>query len=536
MRSLATLFLCFVSACTLAPPPPPADDPTATASAAIIEAGPGTCYLDADGDGFGDLTVVHDDCDDPGYSWNNTDCNDLSATRWRMLRCFVDADHDGYGAGGALNICVGASCESSGYSSNDDDCDDSNPSAHSTRLCHVDADGDHYGDETQTATTCAARCNVVPNRAENAGDCNDDDAAIHPHRYESPNGVDDDCDGVADLARANYGMSGNSNTSSSFEVRLSLYNADERAAASAGELWGRVYYRKLESRSSGSWSTMPDAPAAVSFFVATFTVTGLEALKVYEVRVDLFRKPAGGALTRIRPLRNCNGNASGGCSNSDVYYTITLPTSGTVKTARANIVLNALYEYGWFRTHSLGNWDDSLKQRYQLENDDTAYCSEFYANAAQPFLVSMNPCDHDGTNATGHCDPGDTSGDEDSVGDLKTWFGSSWEPFENDPDFTQRLPGDWLGVREDGDYPWGRHSQMFLAYDPGNGRYWFVEGNGGYSNGFGELEHTVNVGSDSRCQDADDGHYCPASASSYCTSGCFMIRGVGRVNDASKVD
>ncbi|MBL8950513.1 MAG: putative metal-binding motif-containing protein [Myxococcaceae bacterium] len=536
MRSLTTVFLLsFVSACNVAPDSPPPDDPTASIASAIIEPGPGTCFLDSDRDGFGKLTAVHDDCDDPGYSYSNSDCNDVVATKWRIMRCYADEDHDGYGTGPALDVCAGNTCASAGYASNDDDCDDTRSSVLTTHTCFVDADGDHYGATATAQVACAIRCNDAPNRAENAGDCNDNDAAIHPHRYESPNGIDDDCDGAADLARANYGISGNTNTSTGFDVRLSLYNADERAAASAGELWGRVYYRKLEAHSE-PWLTMPDAPAEMSSFVAVFHITGLEPLKAYEVRVDLYKKPAGGELERIRPLRDCNAKAPKDCANSDTYYTVTLPTSGTVKTARANIVLNALYEYGWFRTHSLGNWDDSLKDRYQLVANDTAYCTEFYANAAQPFLIGMNPCREDDTTATSHCDPADTGPSEDSVNDMKTWFDGSAEDFELDPDFTQRLPGDWLGVREDATSACGRHTQLFLAYDPGEESYWFVEGNGSYSNPFGRIEHTVNVDHDSRCQNQDDGVYCPPSARAYCDSGCFMIRTVGRVNDASKVD
>lgn len=519
------------AACGAVVPSTPA---TGSHASAVIEVGPGTCFLDADGDGHGRLTVVHADCGDPGYSYDNTDCNDSAASRWRTMRCRTDADHDGAGSGSTFEACTGTTCESGGFSSNDDDCNDSDENLQRTRPCYVDDDADHYGAGT-AVQVCASLCSDVANRSDSAGDCNDADWAIHPYREELANGIDDDCDAEPDLARPIYGVSGIGNTSSSFDVRLALASAEERDAAADGELWGRVSYRKLEGH-SGTWSTMPDALASVGpLSVATFPVTGLEALKAYEVRVDLFRG-SNGTLSRIRPLRGCLGNSQSvhPCSNSDVYYTVTLPTWGRAKTARARIVLNALYEYAWFRTHALGNWDDSLKLRYQLAQRSTAYCSEFYANAAQPFLVNMNPCNDQGTAATSHCDPGDSSNAEDSVGDLKSWFGGSWEAFENDPDFTSRQPGDWLGVRQDEDQPWGRHSQMFLAYDAQVHRFWFVEGNGGSSNGSGELGHTVNVGSDSRCQ--TDGNYCPASAGAYCPSGCFMIRGVGTVNDTAKVD
>jgi len=84
----------------------------------------GTCYFDADGDGYGGGTQYYGAiCNTSGYVINNTDCSTADATRWRNK--YVDGDVDGYGAGSA--VCVG---NHTGYVDNNTDCYDSNASAY----------------------------------------------------------------------------------------------------------------------------------------------------------------------------------------------------------------------------------------------------------------------------------------------------------------------------------------------------------------------------------------------------------------------
>jgi len=56
-----------------------------------------------------------------------------------------------------------------------------------------DEDGDGWGDETQTTTACDAS-----GYTDQAGDCHDQDAAIHPDAPEVCNTLDDDCDLAVD--------------------------------------------------------------------------------------------------------------------------------------------------------------------------------------------------------------------------------------------------------------------------------------------------------------------------------------------------
>ena len=78
----------------------------------------------------------------------------------------------------------------------DNDCDGDvdEPDADDARTFHADADGDGFGDAAATARACAAPSGFV----EDATDCDDAAAAVHPDAIEVCNGVDDDCDDIVD--------------------------------------------------------------------------------------------------------------------------------------------------------------------------------------------------------------------------------------------------------------------------------------------------------------------------------------------------
>ncbi len=64
----------------------------------------------------------------------------------------------------------------------------------------VDADRDSYGGSALTAQACEPRAGL----SDNALDCDDFDADVHPGAAETCNGIDDDCDGVRREARDWY--------------------------------------------------------------------------------------------------------------------------------------------------------------------------------------------------------------------------------------------------------------------------------------------------------------------------------------------
>ncbi|HHS97401.1 MAG TPA: hypothetical protein ENK08_05805, partial [Chloroflexi bacterium] len=83
----------------------------------------------------------------------------------------------------------------------DDDGADSGPDAVTVvvldcprSVFYADGDGDGYGTGLDTVQGCAP----PPGYVAEAGDCDDASAAVHPGATELCNGVDDDCDGLAD--------------------------------------------------------------------------------------------------------------------------------------------------------------------------------------------------------------------------------------------------------------------------------------------------------------------------------------------------
>lgn len=131
-----------------------------------------TWYFDGDGDGFGDDEAFATACDplenhveDPG------DCDDDDS--------LVNPD--------SQEICDGKDNDCNG------DIDDGDiPTA---PLWYPDGDGDGYGvDEDPLAS-----CDGPSGYANNADDCNDEDAEVNPAASDTVlDGVDDDCDGTPD--------------------------------------------------------------------------------------------------------------------------------------------------------------------------------------------------------------------------------------------------------------------------------------------------------------------------------------------------
>jgi hypothetical protein len=200
---------------------PPADDTSGPPDA-----------VDQDGDGY----AVDEDCDDADADINpgavevcdgvDNDCDglvddddsDVEGTSW----LFEDQDTDGYG-----DPSSGADrCPATGLVEDDTDCDDDDHWVHpgATEVCdlddadndcdgladeeddsvqgletlYTDADGDGYGDPATAVEQCPEGSELV----EQAGDCDDGDAAISPAAQEVCDDldVDEDCDGLADDA------------------------------------------------------------------------------------------------------------------------------------------------------------------------------------------------------------------------------------------------------------------------------------------------------------------------------------------------
>ncbi len=199
-------------------------------------------YYDADGDFYGDASVVlsscgvflnyvadNTDCDDgdalvyPGAdeycSGVDEDCNGIADDDYAVdiLHCRVDDDGDGHGD--VHDSGVAACACASGYAPNNDDCVDSDASVYTgaDEYCdsvdndcdgvvdeddavdaiswHPDADADGYGDAgTVAAVSCMAGGMGIPD----GSDCDDTNPDVNPDAFEVCDGLDNDCDGNVD--------------------------------------------------------------------------------------------------------------------------------------------------------------------------------------------------------------------------------------------------------------------------------------------------------------------------------------------------
>ncbi|USN52194.1 MAG: putative metal-binding motif-containing protein [Candidatus Nomurabacteria bacterium] len=220
--------------------------PDSTPSGALI-CSQQTCYVDADGDGFGTgdgvlanngaacgagMATVPGDCDDtvsstfPGApeicdlpTGIDNDCDGQinEGLSCESIDCYEDVDDDGFGYGLPVTR-LGTSCNA-GESAVPNDCAPNDPAVHpgATEICNLiddncdgmidggntcesvrcfpDADGDGFGTGVgvvRIGTTCLA------GEVKLGGECNDANDQIHPGATEICNGFDDNCDGTID--------------------------------------------------------------------------------------------------------------------------------------------------------------------------------------------------------------------------------------------------------------------------------------------------------------------------------------------------
>jgi Putative metal-binding motif/FG-GAP repeat len=226
-------------------------------------------YVDGDNDSYGGGASVgqgcaplagqvttHGDCDDgdasvyPGATeWCNgidDDCDrvvdpdsSVDAVTW-----YQDDDADGYGTGGGItcsppedSVSIDGDCDDAQAWVNpsaievcnyvDDDCDgviDSDAAEADT--LYRDGDEDTFGDASRAIRSCFG----TPGFIRDDSDCDDSDDSVSPDGEERcANGLDDDCDGVTDVAPCVWAID-------SFGARIAGSNpSDELGGALA---WG----------------------------------------------------------------------------------------------------------------------------------------------------------------------------------------------------------------------------------------------------------------------------------------------------------
>jgi len=203
-----------------------------------------TYYRDADNDTYGDPNnSIQATAAPAGYVTDNADCNDNNAAvhpgateicngidddcdgqidnEAVIATWYLDADNDNYYTGPGLTQCnsPGTGYRSTGLAGGGD-CDDNNENIHpeAKEICnglddncdgqidnesliatwYLDADNDNY--YTGSGLT---RCNSPGTGYKTTGligggDCDDDNATIHPGATESCNNIDDNCNGQID--------------------------------------------------------------------------------------------------------------------------------------------------------------------------------------------------------------------------------------------------------------------------------------------------------------------------------------------------
>ncbi len=132
-----------------------------------------TWYADADGDGYGDVSISTTSCTAPtDYVTDSSDCDDTSNSVYP----------------GADEYCDG---------STDEDCDGSvdENSAVDAETWYADTDVDGYGDSGVISIACEEPAGYV----STVGDCDDANPDANPGEVEVCDGtVDEDCDGSVD--------------------------------------------------------------------------------------------------------------------------------------------------------------------------------------------------------------------------------------------------------------------------------------------------------------------------------------------------
>ena len=228
--------------------------------------------LDADNDGV----PADEDCDD-------SDPSTLGAVAW-----YSDGDNDGFG--GADSEAYLSCTRPTGASSNNLDCDDTtaatrpdapeicdgrdnncdglvdddDPSVTGRRAAYADNDLDGFGDANNPVEVCE----VGAGAELEAGDCDDSREDVNPEAEEiCQNGIDDDCDGMADACSWNSvaSLDDVANTWTAVEgdfAGASLGRADDATGDGLPDLLIGMPYSDLHTYDGGAVAVL-SGPSAV---------------------------------------------------------------------------------------------------------------------------------------------------------------------------------------------------------------------------------------------------------------------------------
>ena len=118
--------------------------------------------------------------------WVGDDICDEGSFDWNENFIFLNCPALGNDGGDCADPCGQELCDGQ-----DNDCDGL---VDEVFFWYADTDGDGYGDDA----TGQFSCTPLPGLTNIGGDCNDNDAAVHPGATEVCDGLDNNCDGITD--------------------------------------------------------------------------------------------------------------------------------------------------------------------------------------------------------------------------------------------------------------------------------------------------------------------------------------------------
>jgi Putative metal-binding motif len=330
--------------------------------------------------------------------------------------------------------------------------------AMTTKYCYpvaADADGDGYaraGTSSEPVDVSSSALNCPSTHVSASGDCDDNNPDVHPYNEEIAfNGVDDNCDGRVDEAKAEYSAAGNGNTTTGFAMKVLV--KDSAILAITKGLVAEVEFSKLVgSRTSSNWIRLPMTPVTGLFLShqpsTTLNVTGLEPSTVYKARVRFYRTtPTGVVQVGVA---------------SDWYYTTTAGV-GAVEEARTSMLLRGFKELDESNRGRVG-YRGSVQsdgKRYGASGNEK-WCSEFYAWVTKPYV------DY-GSTIIGL--PTAVSGVITFFEIKDSYYSSAVLPLSGRSPIAQR--GDYMPVNDK------NHSTMLLGIEAATSTVWTLDGNHG---------------------------------------------------------
>jgi hypothetical protein len=136
-----------------------------------------------------------------GYPAYVTASGSEAGSDWNCLNCHVvgshtyyrDVDGDGFGNPGVTST---STVQPSGYVNNNTDCNDADATINPSTKWYLDLDGDGY--YTNVVISCTSPGTGYYQTRTGGGDCDDNNALIHPGATEVGDGIDNNCNGFID--------------------------------------------------------------------------------------------------------------------------------------------------------------------------------------------------------------------------------------------------------------------------------------------------------------------------------------------------